>query len=174
MTPARRQRKSRITWSALGCIGLAVALVIAFLAADASLARLRAGFTERVVSDPMTGLAINGIDPVGYFVDKKVTYGHGEYEYRWAGVIWRFTNQGNKAAFAANPDVYMPRYGGYDPVAVSRGLAVPGNPLFWTEVGERIYLFYDEDARARFIANPKDAIETADSKWPELIKGLLP
>jgi YHS domain-containing protein len=157
-------------WRLLGGLGLAVVLV----AADANLARVRAGFTERVVSDPMTGLAINGVDPVGYFVDKKVVYGRGEYEYRYAGVIWRFTNQGNMAAFVASPDVYMPRYGGYDPVAVGRDLAVPGNPLFWTEVGERIYLFYDEDARTHFIANPKDAIELADSKWPELIKGLLP
>jgi len=177
MTPARRQRKSRITLSigsVFGWVGLAAALALAVLAVDAGLARVRAAFTERVVSNPMTGLAISGVDPVGYFVDKKVTYGQGEYEYRWAGVIWRFTNQGNKAAFTANPDVYMPRYGGYDPIAIGRDLAVPGNPLLWTEVGERIYLFYDEDARARFIANPKDAIELADSKWPDLVKGLLP
>ena len=152
----------------LGCFGLAAALI----AVDAGL--VRAGFTERVVSDAMTGLAINGVDPVSYFVDKKVVYGRGEYEYRYAGTIWRFTNQGNMAAFVANPDVYMPRYGGYDPVAVGRDLAVPGNPLLWTEVGERIYLFHDEDAQARFIANPKDTIELADSKWPDVVKGLLP
>jgi hypothetical protein len=133
-----------------------------------------AAMTERVVVDPQSGLAMNGFDPVSYFTDATPLFGRPDQEARYAGVIWRFRNEGNKAAFIADPEVYMPRYGGYDPVAVSRGLAVPGNPLFWTEVGERIYLFYDEDARARFIANPKDAIETADSKWPELIKGLLP
>jgi YHS domain-containing protein len=163
----------RLPWSALRLIG-GLGLAVTLVAADAGLARVQAGFTERMVSDPMTGLAINGVDPVGYFVDKKVIYGRGEYEYRYAGVIWRFYNEGNMAAFAANPDVYVPRYGGYDPVAVGRDLAVPGNPLFWTELGERIYLFYDEDARARFIANPKEAIEAADSKWPEVVKGLLP
>ena len=32
------------------------------------------------------------------------------------GAIWRFRNEGNRAAFAADPEVYMPRFGGYDPV----------------------------------------------------------
>ena len=35
---------------------------------------------------------------------------------------------GNRAAFAANPDIYMPRFGGYDPLGVARGVAVAGNP----------------------------------------------
>jgi len=35
-------------------------------------------------------------------------------------------------------------------------------------------LFHDEDAQARFVANPKEAIELADSKWPDIVKELLP
>ena len=51
---------------------------------------------------------------------------------------------------------------------------MPGNPLLWLMVGERLYLFYAEDARARFVADPEDAIGLADSKWPDGVKGLLP
>ena len=68
----------------------------------------------------------------------------------------------------------MPRYGGYDPIAVGRAVAVPGNPLLWVVVGERLYLFYSEEARARFIANPDEAILHADNKWPTVISGLVP
>ena len=119
-----------------------------------------AATTERVVNDPHTGLAINGVDPVAYFTDAAPLVGLPENEYRYAGVVWRFRNEGNRAAFMANPEVYMPRFGGYDAVAIGRALALPGNPLLWAIVGERLYLFYSEDARARFMANPDEAICT--------------
>ena len=165
-----RRRPSTARWAAAWRFGLAVALVVMM----AGLERVGAATTERVVSDLLTGLAMNGIDPVAYFTDAAPVYGRPEQEYRYAGVIWRFRNEGNKAAFIANPEVYMPRYGGYDPIAVGRTVAVPGNPLLWVVVGERLYLFYSEEARARFIANPDEAILHADNKWPTEISGLVP
>ena len=85
----------------------------------------RAATTERVVVDQHTGLALYGIDPVAYFTERKPVPGRAEFEYSYAGAVWRFANDGNRAAFAADPDIYMQRYGGYDPVGVSRGLATP-------------------------------------------------
>src|SRR5207244_12096850 len=90
-------------------------------------AALRAATTERVVVDRHTGLALYGVDPVAYFTERKPVPGRPEFEYSYAGAVWRFDNEGNRAAFAADPDVYMPRYGGYDPVGISRGLATPGD-----------------------------------------------
>ncbi|HEU5275477.1 MAG TPA: YHS domain-containing (seleno)protein [Xanthobacteraceae bacterium] len=152
------------------CIGLAAALVFALAPAP------RAGIatTERVVTDPLTGLAIDGIDPVAYFVDAAPLSGRPEHELRYAGVVWRFRNEGNAAAFAANPDIYMPRYGGYDPIAIVRSVAVPGNPLLWVRWEDRLYLFHTEDARARFLAAPQEAIEQADIAWPGVLGGLMP
>jgi len=135
---------------------------------------LRAATTERIVADILTGLAISGLDPVAYFTDGEPLAGRGDHELSYQGVVWRFRNAGNKAAFVAHPDVYMPRYGGYDAIAIGRGVAVPGNPLLWARVGDRIYLFYDERARDRFIADPHEAILIADNKWPSVMSGLVP
>ena len=52
--------------------------------------------------------------------------GNPELELRYGGAAWRFCNVGNRAAFAAQPEVYMPQFGGYDPVGVARGVAVAG------------------------------------------------
>ena len=82
------------------------------------------------------------------------------------GTVWRFRNEGNRAAFSDHPEVYRPRFGGYDPVAIARGASVPDHPLFWLVVGERLYLFYDAKARAAFAAQPSRIIETAERKWP--------
>jgi hypothetical protein len=160
MTAARRSRK--------GYIGLAIlALAVPGLAAIT-----RASTTEQVVVDRHTGLAIYGIDPVAYFTKKKPTAGRGAFELRHAGAVWRFENEGNKAAFAADPDVYMPRFGGYDPVGVSRGVATPGNPALWVVSGQRLYLFYTAEARAAFLASPADVIAGATARWAA-VKGEL-
>ena len=154
----------------LAGVGLAAALAAGF----ASVPRVSAATTERIISDVRTGLAISGIDPLSYFVDAAPRYGVADHELSLGGVIWRFRNEGNKAAFAAHPDVYMPRYGGYDPIAIGRGVAVPGNPLLWVMAGERIYLFYDEKSRDRFIANPGEAMLIADNKWSSVVSSLVP
>ena len=60
---------------------------------------------------------------------------------RYAGAVWRFSNVGNREAFAARPDVYMPQFGGYDPVGVARGVAVAGNPLVWLIIGRTALSF---------------------------------
>ncbi len=96
-----------------------------------------------------TGLAINGYDPVAFFTDGKPMSGDAEFELRYGGAIWRFANLGNRAAFVARPDIYMPQYGGYDPVGVARGVAVAGNPNVWLIAGERLFLFYDAAWRQR-------------------------
>jgi len=142
-------------------LSLLLGLVLAGVNPPAS----RAVTTERVVVDPHTGLAIYGVDPVAYFTDRRAVSGRADYEYGHAGAVWRFHNEGNRAAFAADPDVYMPRYGGYDPVGISRGLATPGFPALWVVFEERVYLFYTAEARTAFIANPAAVIASASARW---------
>jgi hypothetical protein len=132
----------------------------------------RAAITERIVTDMHTGLAIDGYDPVAYFTDAKAELGRPEFEYRFKGVIWRFDNKGNLAAFAENADVYSPRFGGYDPVAIARGVAVAGNPTLWLIAGERLYLFYSAEARDSFKADADSTAAVAEAKWPEVVQSL--
>jgi hypothetical protein len=175
MNLGRQQRKPRILAFLDGCrrCGSLFAFVLAGAAGVLPGAPVFA-LTERVVTDPHTGLAIGGFDPVAYFTDAHAVAGQPRFEHRFAGVIWRFQNEGNLAAFANDPDVYAPRYGGYDPVALARGVVLPGNPLFWIINGERLYLFFDRAARDRFAADPKAAIDAAEAKWPALRRALLP
>ncbi|MGH6665801.1 MAG: YHS domain-containing (seleno)protein [Pseudolabrys sp.] len=125
---------------------------------------------DRIVVDPHSGLAISGFDPVAYFTEAKPKIGRPAMELRLDAVIWRFRNEGNRAAFAEHPEVYLPRFGGYDPVAFARGVSVPGHPLFWSVTGTRLYLFYDAAARAAFLADPGRVIELATRKWPEVAR----
>jgi hypothetical protein len=130
--------------------------------------------TERIVVDRHTGLAIAGFDPVAYFVEAEAVLGKGDFEYAMADNVWRFRNEGNRAAFVDNPEVYTPRFGGYDPVAVAREVGVPGNPRLWLIVENRLYLFYSSEARTAFADNFNTIVEVAARNWPAVQTTLSP
>lgn len=128
--------------------------------------------TERVVVDRYTGLAIGGIDPVSYFTDATVVRGRADLEAVSHGAIWRFARESNRAFFLANPDVYEPRFGGYDPVGVAGGKTVAGFADIWMIYGDRLYLFGREETRDAFAANPALYLRDADRRWAKLSETL--
>lgn len=128
----------------------------------------QAATTERVIVNRYTGLAIEGFDPVAYFVDVRAVIGLPEFEASQAGAVWRFRNEGNRASFVAHPDIYGPQFGGYDPVDLARGVTYAGNPRFWLIAGERLYLFGREENRDAFAADPERFQREANSRWPAL------
>ena len=168
MTAARRRWKSAIGPAALG-LGLILGMPACFEAGPAG-----AATTERLVVDRHTGLALYGFDPVAYFTDVKPMVGRPEFELSFAGAVWRFRNEGNRAAFVDRPDVYMPRFGGYDPLAVVRGVAVPGDPQLWLVAQQRLFLFQTRASRATFAAAPGRFLAAAQEKWPEVVQSLVP
>jgi hypothetical protein len=168
MSAPRRQRKP---CTALSRRGL---LVAAAMFLPASFPSIRAATTEQIVADRHSGLAINGFDPVAYFLDGTATLGKDAFEHPFAGVVWRFHNEGNRAVFIADPQTYIPRFGGYDPVAVARGVAVPGDPRLWLTSNERLYLFYSPEAQNSFAGDPRRVLTTADRKWPAVQLTLSP
>lgn len=161
MTSARQQKKARRPFTAS---------VLALAAVLAAFSPALAANELRIVADPNSGLALSGVDPVAYFTDGRPVFGRPDLELSTVGAVWRFRNAGNRTAFVENPDVYMPRFGGYDPVALMRGRSVPGHPLIWAIRAERLYLFYSDADRAAFLADPDRIIATAERRWPDVAR----
>ena len=179
MTGPRQERKqfgvslvSRTRSSRARAAG-AAAIALIGLALLAPL-RVGAATTEWVVVDRNTGLAIGGIDPVAYFAGSGPKVGRADLEFHHARAVWRFSNEGNRAAFIANPQIYMPRFGGYDPVAIGRGVGAAGNPAVWKIEHQRLYLFYDAQSLKAFNDDVERAIDTAERRWPEVLLTLSP
>jgi hypothetical protein len=165
--------------ASLGSAGLVAGLVLAGLVladlafgVQASVPFAHAATTERVIVNRYSGLAIEGFDPVAYFVDAHPMIGLPEFEASEAGVVWRFRNEGNRASFVAHPDVYGPQFGGYDPCDLARGITFAGNPRFWLITEQRLYLFGREESRDAFAADPQRFLREANPRWPVLEQGL--
>jgi len=166
MTAARRKRK-RLYGAFAAWAGVLLTLATATPGSIAAT-------TERLVVDWHTGLAVGGLDPVAFFTDGRPVAGKADFELRYAGAIWRFRNLGNREAFAARPDIYMPKFGGYDPIGVIRGVAVAGNPNVWLISGERLYLFYDRARLEKFLGDADRLSAEAERKWPDVRRALSP
>jgi hypothetical protein len=167
MTPVRRQRKANLMKLQAGLAALMITAGLAWPRAAV------AATTERIITDRHTGLAMDGYDPVAYFSEGTATPGLPDFEHRFSGVVWRFRNQGDLTAFIQDPDVYMPAFGGYDPVAIARGVAVSGNPTVWLVAGDRLFLFYSLEYRDAFAADPARALADAEARWPEVSSALV-
>jgi hypothetical protein len=153
--------------------GIAFVVLLASLATQGISGGVAQGATtERVVLNRFTGLAIEGYDPVAYFVDARPEIGMEDFEASEAGVVWRFRNEGNLASFVAHPDIYGPQFGGYDPIDLARGVTVAGNPRFWLISRQRLYLFGREQSRDAFAADPEPFLRQAIQRWPVLERGL--
>jgi hypothetical protein len=166
MTAARRQRKRRLP------LTLALWLILGGVWGGILSPAVGQATADDIEVNPHSGLAISGFDPLAYFIDHRPRLGQPGLELTLDGTVWRFLNPGDRAAFAAHPEVYAPRFGGYDAVAVARGASVPGHPLFWAVVRERLYLFYDDATRAAFLADPGRIIVAAERNWPTVARGI--
>jgi YHS domain-containing protein len=153
-------------------LGAALLMAAALAAAWMGGIQAVAATTERIVTNPRTGLVIDGFDPVSYFIDEAATIGRAEFEFRYRGAVWRFRNPGNQAAFMDHPADYEPRFGGYDTIAIGRGVPTPGNPQIWLVAGQKLYLFYSVGTRDEFRSDPGRLSMQAEAKWPDVAKVL--
>ena len=130
------------------------------------------GLVTTVVTDPLSGVAIDGYDPVSYFTGADPQQGVPDFEYDWAGVPWYFESAANRDVFSRNPEIYAPQFGGHCLMSLSRGYLSDGKPRLYVIDGLKLYFFYSTANRDAFLLSRAAAIDTATRKWPELSKEL--
>ena len=86
-----------------------LALVLSIL----PVTNLFAGDSMRPVNKDKAGIAIKGYDPVAYFTENRAVKGKEEFGCLYEGAQWRFSSAAHRDLFAANPERYVPQYGGF-------------------------------------------------------------
>ena len=117
------------------------------------------------------GLAIDGYDPVAYFLDARPVKGNDSFSLRWRGSEWRFANDEHRRLFEADPSRYAPAYGGYCAYGAAQGYRVKIEPEAWSIRQGRLYLNYDLAVRDQWLEDPDGYIARADRNYPELTGG---
>ena len=113
------------------------------------------------------GVAIQGYDPVSYFSGQPVA-GNAQIAATHEGATYYFASEENKATFAANPQAYVPQYGGFCAVAVSEGKTFPIDPQTYLVDDNKLYLFYNGklgNTKPQWEEDASTRKGNADSHW---------
>jgi YHS domain-containing protein len=149
-------------------------LLFVFIAA---LAMATAWAAEPVSTGLFGSTAIGGKDTVSYYdaavrQSHRVSEGESRYEVKYLGATWRFASQASADKFAANPAAYLPRYNGYCANALSTGEGlVRTDGQVWEFFGDKLFLFYAEPGRQRWLKGDALAYEReANKAWQAILQ----
>ena len=132
-------------------------------------------FAGEIIENTKDGVAIKGYDPVSYHQGEPLK-GSEEWTFNYAGAEFHFASEENLKSFEADPERYVPEYGGWCAYAMLEGDKVDINPKRYKILNGRLYLFYDG-----FFGNTlkkwnhlaedqeeSDLVKQADDHWKKL------
>ena len=114
------------------------------------------------------GLA--GYDPVSYFAGAAPVKGSIAISAAFRGEQYHFSSIANRDRFAAEPEKYLPQYGGYCAWAVAQGSLAPGDPAVSRVVDGKLYLNVNRSIAERWERDIPGMIRSADANWPKIKK----
>lgn len=142
--------------SLLSGVALSVAMATSALAAGVEL------------NASSTGLAMQGYDPVAYFTDGAPAKGSYKITTVFNDATYRFASEEHKAQFEANPEAYLPAYGGYCAFGAAMGFKFDGDPTYWKIVDNTLYLNLSKDIQERWEGNIPGFVQDANGHWANI------
>lgn len=150
----------------------ALSALRAFFACVTLAAGLAAQAAEPVSTSFFGHTAIGGKDAVSYHAPEvrqahRVAEGSAQFTMKYLGADWHFASRASADRFAANPAAYAPRYNGFCANALASGEGlVRTDGSVWEFFGEKLYLFYGESGRKRWLTGDwKTFQQQADAAW---------
>jgi hypothetical protein len=124
--------------------------------------------TDKVFTGIIKGVALGGYDAVSYFSGGGPLKGDLGIIVDWGGASYRFATVANRDLFVANPEKYVPQYGGYCAYAAAKGSLAPGDPLAWTVYKDKLYINLSPAIREKWSEDIPGNIVNANINWPGL------
>jgi len=111
------------------------------------------------------GIAVKGYDPVAYFIVGQPTAGVEKYTYSWKGATYRFASAENLERFKAEPEKYVPQYGGYCAYAMANNRIADIDPARWAVVEGKLYLNNNRVSYGLWALDKTGNIAAANRNW---------
>ncbi len=115
------------------------------------------------------GIAIQGYDPIAYFLSNKAIKGNKSIASTIEGVTYYFSTQKNKDLFLKDPKKHEPQYGGWCAYAMgSSNEKVEIDPETFKISAGKLYLFYHSwtnNTLTKWNLDEKNLKSKADKNW---------
>lgn len=147
-------------------------VLLAVLAGTAMTAGVREAFTQSHASAQGLGatvapLGLKGYDPVAYFTQSRPVMGNPDLEVVQDGVRYRFATAEHRTRFRADPDRYLPQFGGSCAMNMANGVRREADPTIWRIVNGNLYVFASSRGAERF-QDEQEAAARAATNWRTL------
>src|SRR5262249_20634490 len=118
------------------------------------------------INQALSGLALQGYDPVAYFTESRARKGLPAYSATHNSATYLFASAQNRDAFLAAPEKYVPQFGGYCAWAVAHGYTAAIDPVAWHIDNNKLHLLYNRTILSRWLKDKAKWIAEAERYWP--------
>jgi YHS domain-containing protein len=110
--------------------------------------------------------AAGGHDLVAYFAGS-ATLGNAETSVNYKGARYLFSSIENRDTFLADPEKYLPAFGGHCAWAASQGRKAGPDPKVFRVDGGVLYLNCSRQAESNWLAGQPELMQSAAAWWAE-------
>jgi YHS domain-containing protein len=117
------------------------------------------------ISTDEAGIALRGFDVVAFFQGGAAQRGTAEHFVVHGGAIWLFASAANAETFRAEPERYLPQFGGFCAGCILQGTKTHANPEYWAIVDGRLYLHSSSGLRDTWRTRSVSDQPRAQAEW---------
>ncbi|MGI9437915.1 MAG: YHS domain-containing (seleno)protein [Geminicoccaceae bacterium] len=114
------------------------------------------------------GVALRGDDAVTLATGMEVTPGRAEFTVEHDGAAYYFSSGETMEQFAADPERYMPAYGGFCAFGVAIGMKLDASNRFADILDGKLYVFLNAAAFGKYEEDKAGTLEKAEANWPTM------
>ena len=152
--------------SSFAMLAVATTLSVSALAVSPAFAIVNS--SPSAVDTDAHGLAMQGYDPVAYFSEGAPRAGNPQFKIEHGGATYYFASAENMQKFEADPDAYLPQYGGFCAMGTSLNRKFEGDPKVWHIVDHKLYLNVNPDVDHRWRQDVPGNLSKANENWPQI------
>lgn len=115
-------------------------------------------------------LILKGHDVVSYFIDGRHVLGLPTIKSVYKDVTFRFATDAHKRLFDANPEKYIPQFGGYCANGIVYGIPWGGDADTWRIFDGKLYIFGGAGSRDAFLLDVPGNLKLAHRYWDEEVR----
>jgi hypothetical protein len=124
-----------------------------------------------VAVDGESRLMLGGHDVVAYWTLGRHAMGSAQFQSTHENVTFRFMSAQHKALFDAEPQKYLPQFGGYCTNGIVYGIPWGGDADSWRIDNGRLFIFGGAGSKAAFELDLAGNTALADRYWRDEVAG---
>lgn len=114
------------------------------------------------------GVALRGDDAVALASGLKVVPGKAKFTVERDGVAYYFSSEKSMTKFKADPQRYMPKFGGFCAFGVAVGKKLDASNRYADIVNGKLYVFLNAVAFQKYQEDKAGTLAKAEKNWPAM------